>query len=168
MPGSTPRYGFPYPCPGEAVGPAAFSALANAIANKMNDTNADYQLMLNRRNIDTSGGTQVVAPGGDVVLTPASSTYTFPVAGVYAITGGVDIVGFATTLNMERIRILQNGVSRTGSTMNPGNDLGVPVRAYGIMVAAAADVLTMIYRWDGTGSMTVAPMLSVKMLCRIA
>lgn len=171
MPANTPIYAFTYPCPGEDVDPLAFQTLAGQIDTKMNDVNNDYLLALGRRNVDlpiTAAGTQVIAAGADTVLTPASSTYTFPAAGIYSISAGVTINAAAATLNMERLRVRQNAVLRFATTRNPGNELGVEINAYGVMVAAAADVLTMSYLFNGTGNQTVAPYLSVKMLCRIA
>lgn len=169
MPGATPIYGFPYPCPGEAAGAAAFQALALAIDTKGNDINNDYQLAMNRPNLDVYGSsTQVIPAGADTLLTPASSTFTVIRAGLYAITAEVLIFSGATTLNMSRLRVLQNAVFRFGQTTNPGNELAVPIRAYGPMVCAAGDVITMTYLFNGTGNMTVSPGLSTKLLCRIA
>lgn len=169
MPGATPIYGFPYPCPGEPAGAPAIQALALAIDAKGNDINNDYVFALNRPNADLAGsGTQVIPAGADTLLTTPSSTLTFLRAGVYAVTAGILIFSGATTLNMNRLRVLQGGVFRFGQTKNPGNELAVPIKAHGVMVAAAGDVLTMTYLFNGTGNMTVQADLSVKMLCRIA
>lgn len=169
MPDATPIYGFPYPCLGEPAGAPDIQALALAIDTKGNDINNDYVFALNRPNADVLNiGSQVVPNGVDTLLTTASSTVTILRAGVYAVTAGVDIFGTAATLNMERLRVLQNAVFRFGQTKNPGNELGVPVKAHGAIVAAAGDVITMSYLFNGTGNMTVSATISLKLLCRIA
>lgn len=168
MPGQTPIYNFPYPCPGEMITPAAFSALANAIDSKLGEVNADMIFALNRPNVDKDdASTQVTNPGVVTTITNPDATYTIPVAGVWVVGVTIDPTTLPATVNYQRGQVLQNAVVRFGSTHDSEANITVTCRPFGIIVAAVGDVITATYLWTGTGTITVQSSLSAKLLCRI-
>lgn len=169
MPGQTPIYGFIYPCPDETVSPAAFSTLANQIDAKLLELQADYTLMLNRKNYDefSSIPSQVVAAGVDTVLTDPALNYTIPMAGVYVVSTFMNTSG-AATVNMRRVRVRQNAVVRFGATSNTETNNLITPNPSGPIVAAAGDVISLTYLFNGALTESVAGRLSVRMLVRTA
>ena len=166
MPANTDIYGFTYPCPGEAVGPAAIALLAGQIDTKMADVNTDWSEMLNRRNTTVQGVTQNIAAGAETVL--ATPSYTFPVAGVFLVSIEIVALSSPATINMFRVRPRHVATVRFGVTMNTENFILSGGRPTVAMVAAAGDTATVSTIFNGTGTMDVQARMSVKMLCRIA
>lgn len=166
MPANTDIYGFTYPCPGEAAGPAAIALLAGQIDTKVSDVDADWFYMLNRYNADVQGVTQNIANGVEVVL--ATPTYTFPVAGVWAVSFAVIQFGGPATLNMFRARPRLNAATLFGITINTQNFVTNTPRPTVPIVAAAGDTMTVAVIYNGTGTMDVQGRMSAKLLCRIA
>ena len=168
MPGYTPLYGFPYPCQGETITPASFTNLANAIDAKLLQVNADMVFALNRPNTDIpTTTTQVIPAGVDTVLTIPSSTYTVTVAGVYVFWIHTFSQVAPPTISAQRIRVRQNAVAKFGFTQDSDNNNTIDVRATGVIVAAAGDVISSTFLYTGTGTNTIQAELSVKLLCRI-
>lgn len=169
MPGQTPVYGFIYPCPDETVSPADFSTLANQIDAKLLQLDADYVLMLNRKNYDDTSSipSQVVAAGVDTVLTDPALSYVIPMSGFYVVTVRINTSG-AATVNMRRIRVRQNAVVRFGATANTENNNLIAPSATGPIVATAGDVISLTYLYNGAGTESVAGQLSVRMITRTA
>lgn len=168
MPGQTPIFNFPYPCPGEMITAQSFANLANAIDAKLTEVNADMIFALNRPNVDKDdASTQVTNPGVVTTLTNPDSTYTIPVAGVWVVSVSIQPDTFPATISYQRGQLLQNAVLRSGITHDSENNLPVPCRPFGVFVAAVGDVITTTYLWTGTGTITVSTRLSAKLLCRI-
>lgn len=168
MPGSTPVYGFTYPCPGETISPMAFQILANQIDAKLLDLQADYILMLNRRNYDSATSpAQVIAAGADTVLTSPLVTYVTPIAGLYIVRARA-AGNPAGTVNMRRIRVRQNAVVRFGTTANTENNTFCQPVAIGPINAAAGDTITLTYLFNGTVTESVTAELDIKLLVRTA
>ena len=168
MPDTTPIYGFTYPCPGETVSSASFTTLANQIDAKLVEVNNDLTFALNRPNMDVgaTATTQTITAGVDTVLTIPTSTYTISVAGVWMVRARMHTFSLPT-VNMMRGRIRQNGVVRYSYTTNTeGNNPG-PVVPLGPIVAAAGDVITLQFLYNGAGTMDVFAFLSAKLLVRI-
>lgn len=166
MPEITDIYGFSYPCPGEAAGPAQIALLAGQIDTKLSDVNTDWSEMLNRRNSTIPGVTQNIAAGVETVLT--APTYTFPVAGVFVVAAEIFSFSSPATINMFRVRLRLNAVVRFGVTMNTENFITSGGRPAVAMVAAAGDVASVTTIFNGTGTMDVQARMAVKMICRIA
>lgn len=166
MPANTDIYGFTYPCPGEAVSPAAIALLTGQIDTKMSDVNTDWSEMLNRRNTTVQGATQNIAAGVETVL--ATPSYTFPVAGVFIVSIEIFALSSPATINMFRVRPRHVATVRFGVTMNTENGILSGGRPTVPMVAAAGDIATVSTIFNGTGTMDVQARMSVKMLCRIA
>jgi hypothetical protein len=168
MPESTPIYGFTSPCPDETISPAAFSILANQIDTKLVDVNNDLTYALNRYNVTLPAvGTQTITANTDTVLTLASSTYTFPVAGIWIVRVQVNPSTFPT-VTMMWARIRQNAVNKFGFQHNTAGNVTNPVIPVGPMVAAAGDVVTTFFRYNGAGTMDVNVELRAKLIVRIA
>lgn len=168
MPESTPIYGFTYPCPDETITSAAFNTLANQIDTKLNDVNNDLILALNRPNVDQGGSAvlQTIAAGVDTVLTIPEATYTILTPGVWMVRAVINTFNLPT-VNMMRGRIRQNGVVRYSYTTNTeGNNPG-PVIPLGPIVAAAGDVISLQFLFNGAGTMDVFATLTAKMWVRI-
>lgn len=167
MPESTPIYGFTYPCPGEVVSAASFTVLANQIDAKLVDVNNDLTAALNRRNFYVNGsGTQAIPAGADTVLTIPGMTYVIPEAGVWIVRAAVFAQSSPAT-NMMRTRVRQNGVVRFAFTQNTEGGTLVPPIAFGPMVAAVGDTVTVAFLYNGLGTMDVSGNLSAKMIVRI-
>lgn len=169
MPGQTPVYNFPYPCPDETVSPLDFQLLANAIDAKLVEVNQDAVLAANRFNVDlATSPIQVIPVNVDTTLTSPLATYTIPVAGVYIAHAFVNDDGTAGAMTMWRARIRQNGVVRYGhGQASPGNS-NRPAIPVGPIVAAAGDVITVSAFFNGVGTVGVTCALDVKMNVRIA
>jgi hypothetical protein len=169
MPGQTPIYGFTYPCPDETVNASSFATLANQIDTKLSDVNNDLSAALLRRNASPfTTGTQVIPAGVDTVLTMVGLTYVIPAAGVWIARAGVFSQVGAPTVNMMRTRVRQNGVQRFGFTHNTEGNVELPPIAFGPVIAAAGDTISVTFLYDGTGTMTVSADLDLKMIVRIA
>jgi hypothetical protein len=166
MPENTEIYGFTFPCPGEAITPAAIATLTGQIDVKLSDVNTDWSEMINRRNTTVQGVTQNIPQGVDTVL--ATPTYTFPVAGVYVVAAEVFSLSTPATINMFRGRLRINATPRFGVTMNTENFITSGPRPAVVMVAAAADVASITVLYNGTGTMDVQGRMAAKLLCRIA
>lgn len=167
MPASTPIYGFTYPCPGEAVSPAAIALLTGQIDTRMSDVDTDWFEMLNRRNInDSFGATQNITAGVETPL--VTPTYVFPVAGVYFVFGDVFSLSTPATINSFRARLRLNGVARFGVTQNTENFITSAPRATVPMVAAAGDTASITVFYSGSATMNVQGRIAAKLVCRIA
>ena len=167
MPANTDIYGFTYPCPGEAAGPAAIALLAGQIDTKVNDVNNDWYYMLNRYNTgDVNGVTQNIPNGVETVL--ATPSYTFPVAGVWEVAFSVIEFGGPATINMFRARPRLNAATLFGITINTQNFVLNTPRPAVPIVAAAGDVMTVACIYNGTTTMDVQGRMSAKLICRIA
>lgn len=167
MPGQTPIFAFPYPCPDEVITAQAFTDLANAIDAKLLDVNADMVFALNRPNVDQLSGTQVINPGVVTTLTVPNSSYVIPVAGVWAFRADITIAATPPTVTYQRAQVFQNAVFRFGFTQDSDGNIAVACRPVGPLVAAAGDVITVTMLYTGTGTMTVQAAISAKLLCRI-
>lgn len=169
MPGQTPIYGFSYPCPDEQITPGAFSTLANQVDAKLLELQSDYDLMLNRKNYDSSLSVAQTVPNSvDTVLTSAVLTYTIPMAGLwvfYAHAIAINITGVPTS---HRLRVRQNGVVRFGQVQNTNAGTNNPCDAAGPINAAAGDVITLQWLFNGTGNEDIRALLYGKMLVRTA
>lgn len=166
MPENTDIYGFTYPCPGEAITPAAIALLTSQIDAKLSDVNTDWFEMLNRRNTTVQGVTQNIAAGAEVVL--ATPTYVFPVSGVYIVDFEVFSLSSPATINSFRARPRINATPRFGVTMNTENFITAGPRPGVPMVAVAGDTAAVAVVYNGTGTMDVQARLGAKLLCRIA
>lgn len=169
MPDSTPIYGFTYPCPDETVSSAAFATLANQIDAKLAELNSDLTFALVRPNVQLDSGStsQNIVAGVDTVLTLASSTYTIPVAGVWVVRVQVGLFTGSATVTSVRARIRQNGVVRHGFIQNIKNNSVLTAIPAGPIVAAAGDVITTMYVFNGAGNYNVYARLQAKLLVRI-
>lgn len=168
MPGQTPIYNFPYPCQGEVINPAVFSLLANAIDAKLLDIQGDYTLMLNRNNSDNGTGVgQVIAAGVDTVLTHPSLNFTINRSGVYIVRATANGTP-AGNVNMRRLHVRQNAVVRFGATVNTETNTFMPPVAAGPVVAAAGDIISLQYLFNGTVTESVTGELDLKMLVKVA
>lgn len=168
MPATTPIYAFPYPCPGDTISASSFSNLANAIDTKLLELQADSVFALNRPNTDPPvSGTQTINPSVVTTLTVANSNYVIPVAGVWVFKADVTIASNPPTITYQRVQVLQNAVARYGFTQDSENNIAVPCRPVGPLVAAAGDAITVTVLYTGTGTMNVQCQLSTKLLCRI-
>lgn len=168
MPASTPIYAFPYPCPGEVVGSAAFANLANAIDAKLTEVRDDMVFALNRPNIDRDdSATQVINPSVVTLLTTTDSTYTITTAGVYVFWVQVNATAFPATVTYQRAQVLQNAVARFAFSQDSEGNSAAECRPMCALVCAAGDVITTNFLWTGTGTYTVETKLSAKLLCRI-
>jgi hypothetical protein len=169
MPGQTPIYNFIYPCPDETITAGSFQILANQIDAKLTDLQADYVLMLNRKSIDTStSAAQTVAAGVDTVLTSPVVTYTIPMAGVWIIHAHAFATNVTGTVNSHRLHVRQNGVVRFGQVQNTEANNTLPCDAVGPFNAAAGDVVSLQWLFNGTGNEDVSATLDAKMLVRTA
>lgn len=169
MPASTPIYGFTYPCPGELITAGAFTTLANQIDAKLLDLQADYTLGLNRYSTYQSAvGVQSIPSGAETAITLPGMSYVIPVAGVWVVRAEVIPTSFPATLTVSRARIAQNAVPRFGFTQNNEGNNTHHVVVYGPIVAAAADVITVLFTHTGSVAMNVRGTLSAKMHAKIA
>lgn len=169
MPAQTPIYGFQYPCPDEQITPAAFSNLANQIDAKLLDLQADYTLMLNRKNYDSpTSVAQTVAAGVDTVMTSAVLTYTVPMAGVWIFYARIFAQNVTGTVNSHRLHLRQNGVVRFGQVQNTEGATINPCNVAGPIVAAAGDVISLQWLFNGSGNEDILGILEGKMLVRTA
>jgi hypothetical protein len=160
MPANTDIFGFTYPCPGEAVGPASFALLAGQIDTKASELNTDWFEMLNRRNSGDLFSAAVTVVTNSVETQLTTPTYTFPVAGVYLVSAEVYSMSAPATINMFRARF--------GVTMNTENFVTSGGRPVVPMVAAAGDVASITVFYNGSGTMNVQGRLAAKLICRIA
>lgn len=171
MPDSTPIYGFTYPCPGELITAGAFNTLANQIDTKLADVNDDLAFALNRPNVDLGTGsisaTQTITAGVDTVLTLPDSTYTILSAGVWMVKAVVNAVISPATVNMMRGRIRQNGVVRYSYISNTEGNVVKITLPLGPLIAAAGDVITLQFLYNGAGTMDVYAELNARMWVRI-
>lgn len=167
MPGSTPIYGFPYPCPGEVVDHSSISGLANAIDAQMQLLNNDLAFAVDRPDVTLRfGGTQTISANTNTVLTLPTSTFTIATAGVWIVRVVVQ-TNDIPTVTMMWSQVLQNGVGKFGYTQNTEGNSPVPVPPHAAIVAAAGDVITTMFRFDGAGTMAVFANLDAKLLVRI-
>lgn len=169
MPDQTPIYGFQYPCPDEQISPADFQVLANQIDAKLLDLQADYTLMLNRKNYDSpQSAAQTVAAGADTVLTAAVITYTIPMAGLWVFYAHAFAFNITGAVNSHRLRVRQNGVVRFGQVQNTEGGVTNPCDAVGPINAAAGDVISLQWLFNGGGTEDIRAVLIGKMLVRTA
>lgn len=169
MPGQTPIYGFEYPCPDELISPLAFLTLANQVDAKLLELQADYNLMLNRKNYDSATSVaQTIAAGADTVLTSALVTYTIPMAGLWVFYGRAFAFNATGTVNSHRLRLRQNAVVRFGQVQNTEAANLIPCNVAGPVNAALGDVITLQWLFVGSGNEDVRAVLKGKMLVRTA
>jgi hypothetical protein len=169
MPGQTPIYGFLYPCPGEVVNPSTFQVLANQIDAKLLELQADYILMLNRKNFDSpNSAAQTVNAGVDTVLTSATVTYTVPMSGLWIFYAHAFVINVTGTVNSHRLHVRQNGVVRFGEVQNTETNLTINCDAAGPINAVAGDVISLQWLFNGTNTEDVIATLDGKMLVRTA
>lgn len=169
MPAQTPIYGFIYPCPGEVISPMDFQVLANQIDAKLLELQADYNLMINRKNMRTEiSAPQTIAAGVDTVLTSAVVTWVVPMSGLWIVHASAPTVGLAGTVNMQRLRVRQNGVVRFGQTQNTEANTVMLNNAVGPINATAGDTITLQWLFNGTGTEDVGAQIDAKMLVRTA
>ncbi len=169
MPAQTPVYGFLYPCPGEPVSPLSFLILANQIDAKLLELQADYDLMLNRKNYDSpSSLAQTIAAGVDTVLTSAVVTYTIPMSGAWVIYAHAFALNITGTVNSHRLRVRQNGNVRFGQVQNTEGGVTNPCDAAGPISAVAGDVISLTWLFNGTGTEDVLATIDAKMMVRTA
>lgn len=167
MPGQTPIYGFLYPCADELISAASFTTLANQIDSKLTELNNDLTFALNRPSVSLPpNATQTITANTDTILTLPSSTYTIPVAGVWIVRVLVRTNDLAT-VSMMWARVRQNAVVKYGYVQNTEGDSPVPVPPHAAIVAAAGDVLTTFFRFNGAGTMDVSAELDAKLIVRI-
>lgn len=167
MPESTPIYGFTSPCPGETVTSAAFATLANQIDAKLLEVDADRVAALNRRNVSLNGGAvQTIPANVNTLLTLTGSTYTIPQAGVWIVRVSVNTTS-SPTVTMMRAQVRQNGTVRFEFIQNTEGDTTNPVTPVGPIVAAAGDVITTMFQFNGAGTMDVFANLDAKLIVRI-
>jgi hypothetical protein len=170
MPGTTPIYGFPYPCLDEVVDFTDFTALGNAIDSKLLEVQADADYAVGRYNISQFGGSQAgIAAGVETTLTNAAAQYVVPVAGIYLTVVDVNITA-VTTITSCRLRVRLNGTPVYGRSVNWEGGLAlnwwqVPS---GAIVAAAGDTISCAFLYAGTGTATVQMYLSSRLVVRIA
>lgn len=171
MPGTTPIYGFPYPCVNEAVDFTDFTALGNAIDAKLLEVQADANHAIGRYNSTQFAGAQAgIAVNVDTVLTNPGAQYVVPEAGVYLAMVDVNVTA-ATTINSARLRVRLNGVSQYGRTFN--YEVGVlgkfwQVPSGPLVATAAGDTISCTFLYQGSGTATVQIYLSVRQAVRIA
>lgn len=169
MPGQTPIFGFPFPCPGENITGSEFMFLANAIDSKLTEVNADMAFALNRPNLDLLAAVdQVIAPGALTALTSPTSTFVVSTAGVWIIWMGGTATASPATITFARMEVRQNGVARYAFGTDSEANNYVPTRPVCAMVCAAGDVISGAFQYTGTGTITLRVTLSAKLFCRIA
>lgn len=169
MPAQTPIYGFQYPCPDEQITPATFQTLANQIDAKLLELQADYTLMLNRKNYDSPNSVaQTIAAGADTVLTSAVLTYTIPMSGLWIFYSRCFAVNITGTVNSHRLHLRQNGVVRFGQVQNTEGGTTNPCNVAGPINAVAGDVITLQWLFNGSGNEDIIGVLEGKMLVRTA
>lgn len=111
---------------------------------------------------------QTITNGVDTILTQPGSQYTFPVAGVWIVSAQIFNQSTPATLNMMRARLRLNATARFGMTTDPeGGAIAAPQPTVP-MVAAAGDIASITFLYNGSGTMDVAAFLEAKLLCRIA
>lgn len=169
MPGTTPIYGFPYPCVDEPVDYADFEALGDAIDAKLLEVQADADYATGRYNISQFGGSQAgIAAGVETVLTNPTAQYVVPVAGIYLPMIDVRIAA-VTSITSSRLRVRLNGVAAFGRTVNhEGGLFPMTQVATGLIVAAAGDTISCAFLYQGTGTATVEIYISSRLAIRIA
>jgi len=170
MPGTTPIYGFTYPCVNEPVNFANFATLGNQIDAKLLEVQADASYAVGRHNISQSGGSQAgIAAGVETVLSNAAAQYVVPVAGVYLTM--IDFtISAVTSITSGRLRVRLNGVAAYGRTQNfeaGPNGFAWQV-ASGPVIAAAGDTISVAFLYQGTGTATVSSYISSRLAVRIA
>ena len=171
MPTSTPIYGFPYPCPGETVGPSAFLNLANAIDAKLLQVRADETAALNRPNArrETAALSNTATAGVLAVTTGVGSSFTIPAAGVWIVTAFVPGIGGLGLFNEIRLRVRQNTTPRFGVTRNTTTGLTFfNTICIGPLVCAVGDTIDTDFFYTGTLTITYSVILNLKMIVRIA
>lgn len=166
MPNSTPIYGFTYPCPGDTVDAADFQLLANQIDAQLAVVDADYDLALNRFNVDFFGTLQNIAAGVATAIT--TPQYTLPADGVFLVSARTVTLSAPATFNALRTRVQQAAVSRFGFTSNTELNTGRTFTTSGVIVGTAGQVIRAECLFSGAATLDVSVSLSVRMVCRIA
>jgi len=166
MPANTPIYGFTYPCPGDTVDAADFQLLATQIEAALVVVDQDYDLALNRFNVDLNGNTQNIAAGVATVITVPQ--YTIPADGVYLVSAIISPASSPATFNALRVRVQQAAVSRFGFTINTELNTGRTYATSGPVVATAGQVIRAEALFSGAATLDVFVNLSVREVCRIA
>lgn len=168
MPATTPIYAFPYPCPGEVVGPGAFMNLANAIDSKLLELAADESETLNRPNARRQSAATNATNSVLTVTVGAGSSFVIPVAGVWLVSAFVPLVTGAGVMNEIRLRVRQNTVVRFGHTRSLFflSSL-ISVSTFGALVCAAGDTIDTDFFYTGTLNVNYTVILDLKMIVRI-
>jgi len=169
MPGATPIYGFPYPCPDEQVGPQAFQDLANAIDTKLGELAADETAALNRPNARRESASNIATNNVLQVTVGANSSFVIPAAGVWLVSAFVPVIGGAGVTNEIRLRVRQNTTPRFGVTRNStSGSTFLNTNCFGPLVCAVGDTIDTDFFYTGTLTVTYAPIMNLKMIVRIA
>lgn len=169
MPSTTPIFGFPFPCPGETVGPMAFLNLANAIDTKLLQLADDETAALNRPNARRSSASNTATNSVLNVTTGADSSFTIPAAGVWIVNAFVPRLQGLGVANEIRLRVRQNTTPRYGVTKNLTTSLTFQnARTQGPLVCAVGDTIDTDFFYTGTLTVDYTVILDLKMFCRIA
>lgn len=166
MPETTPIYGFPYPCEGEDITPAAFANLANAIDTKLLDVQNDQFEALNRFSAIGVSASNVVVAGVETVIVGANSTYTIPAAGMWIVSALTQTSTPPAGPTSHRLRVRKNAVVQYGIRQNP--EAGIyDIQTVGMMTAAAGDVISFTLLFGGVGNWTLTISWRAQMIVRI-
>lgn len=169
MPANTPIYAFTYPCLDDVITPTAFETLAEQIETKLLDVEADRSLALNRPNVDlVFDAAQTFTAGVEASFTVGQSTYVIPAAGVWAFQALAQSLSIGPTINMMRMRILQNGTPRILYTQNTEGNGPLSPAPQGVLVCAAGDTITFSFLYNGTATLNILGSFSARLICRIA
>jgi hypothetical protein len=169
MPSATPIYNFPYPCPDETIGPAAFANLANAIDSKLNELAADESAALNRPNARRNSVVNVATNSVLSVTTGVGSSFIIPAAGVWLVSAFIPALGGGGIANEIRLRVRQNGTVRYGVTKNLTTFIAAAnASCFGPLVCAAGDTIDTDMFYTGTLTVTYTVNMGLKMIVRIA
>jgi hypothetical protein len=174
MPGTTPNYAIPFPCEGEAITTASFSAWALGVENALIQADAaataathEPQANLSAQSntavgvegtltFDAFGGTLNMSNGITINAAAGTATVVFP--GLYNVM--VSIPGNASTLTMtsQRMAVYVNGVLYAAKKLR-GFTVASTITLSGsvdwdVGPLAAGDVITIRWLWTGTGALS--------------
>lgn len=156
MPGTTPIYGFTYPCNGEPISVADFQTLATQIDTQLQNVQLDENFALGRYVHVTNVANQAgIAPGVETPLTNAGAVYTVLSAGLYVVSYAFFLIN-TTTLDSTRLRIRRNAAVVFGSTLNNNANNSFWSNTVGMVQAVPGDTINPTVFWVGTGVGTMA------------
>lgn len=168
MPGTTPIYGFTYPCNGDPINVSSFQTLANQIDTQLQSVQLDENYALGRYVHVASVANQAgIAPGVETPLTNAGAVYTVLAAGLYVVSVGFFLIN-TTTLDSTRVRVRRNVTPVFGNTLNNNANLSFWSNTVGMVQAVAGDTINPSVFWVGTGVGTMANLrVTVRQAVRI-